>query len=354
MTITSLFHWIPGLFPGKLPYAGLLRTLSTLLIAITVTGCATNYKTDMNLIKNFKEPSVPADKTGVYVIRGNNFTGAARGLWVAVDDAVVADLSNSSHVYLELDGGLNSLHFVQGTAGFGYQAIDNKPGEVVYAKFGYATTATTELLDPDLGKTIVMKTTEKQPLTTKRRNDAYDNLLINPGVLGYPIMAASKETLTADADSAVVRFYRPGKLIAQVAFDIWNQDGYVGSTTGGNYFSVKLKPGHHIFLSRSERYSVLDANLEAGKEYAVELSVGMGWNQAHIKLLPIDLNDSAASRKVDSWKSKLKSQQMDQDQLSSDVLAGRIQRGHEYLETQRTAIASGDEPKRDLPASFGM
>ena len=77
-----------------------------------------------------------------------------------------------------------------------------------------------------------------------------------------------------------------GKLISQVPFDIWNQDGYVGGLSGGQYFQVKLPAGKHTFSSLSERYSILEANLEAGKTYDVELYVGMGWNQAHIKLLP--------------------------------------------------------------------
>ncbi len=331
-----------------------LRVIAIALFGALMTGCAaTVYKVDPELVQNFQEPEVPADKTGVYVIRGSNFQGGARGLWVAVDDAVVADLSNGSHVYLELDAGLNTLHFVQATAGFGYMAIDNKPGEIVYAKFGYATTGLTEILDEDLGKSTVMKTRAVEPLTEKRENTAYDNLVINPGTLAYPIMTNATEELNADSDHAVVRFYRPSKLISGIAFDVWSQEGYVGSTKGGAYFSVKLKPGHYDFLARSERYAILSADLEAGKEYAAELTVGMGWNQAHIKLLPIDLNSDAGRSQVTGWKASLSSTVVDPAVVASKPIAKRIDTGSKYL-SNRTINADNTEPKRDLPSNFGQ
>ncbi len=323
------------------------------LAVIIMAGCATTYKVDTTLIEGFQKPEVPADKTGLYVIRGSNFVGGGRGLWVAVNESVIADLSNGSHVYLELDVGLNTLHFVQAKVGFGYLAVDNKPGETIYAKFGYATTNLTEVLDDDLGQSIVMKTDAVAPLEEKRRNDAFDNLLINPGVLDYPIMINASEILTADESHALVGFYRPDKLIASWAFDIWNQEGYIGSTKGGSFFTVKLKPGHHVFISRSERYSVLDAELEAGKEYAIELDVGMGWNQAHIKLLPIDLNTDKGSRQTKDWKENLKATMVNQKIVKDDAIAKRIEMGFDYLDNERKAIANNDEPKRSLPATFG-
>src|SRR5690606_28181759 len=116
-----------------------------------------------------------------------------------------------------------------------------------------------------------------------------ENQLLNPGLLDYEVMVLTTEKLAPDATSALVTFYRTSRLLATSAFDIWNQDGYIGSTKGNTYFQVKLAPGKHTFVAISEQYSLLEADLEAGKEYAVDLSVVMGWNQAHIKLLPIDL-----------------------------------------------------------------
>ncbi len=331
-----------------------MKTLKLSLIALSISlfvGCgATSYKIDPNLVENFQTKVVPKDKTGIYVIRGSNFRGSARGLWVAMNDKVVADLPNSSHVYLELDSDLNTLHFVQALAGFGYLNLDNRAGETIFAKFDYGVTNKTEELEPNLGKTIVMKTKEVKPLAEPRRNDAYDNLLVNPGTVGYMLMKEGGEQLTPDAEHAVVTFYRPGKLIKDVNFDIWNQDGFIGSTTGGNYFSVKLKAGKHTFIARSEHYSVLKSNLEANKSYAVEMGVNMGWNQAHIKLLPINLN---AKNNVESWNQKLTPNTVNTEILALPAVAQRISDGHAYLMNVRNKIDKGEVESRELLAEFG-
>jgi len=321
------------------------------LVVILLTGCsATNYKVESDLIKNFQTRDVPEDKTGVYVIRGSNFKGSVRGLWVAINDNVVADLSNGSHVYLELDAGLNTLHFVQALAGVGYINIDNRAGETIFAKFDYGDTNKTEELEPELGKSIVMSTEEVQPLSEVRKNDAYDNQLVNPSVVGYKFMKEGSEQLAPDTEHAVVTFYRPDTLVEDVNFDIWNQDGYIGSTMGGHYFSVKLKAGKHDFLARSERYSILKSTLEANKSYAVEMDINMGWNQAHIKLLPINLNkDNEAS----TWKSKLKYDSLNTETLELPAVKQRILEGHEYLSDIKNKVEKGEVKSRELPVEFG-
>ena len=331
----------------------ILQIMSAIALTVLMFGCATTYKVKPDLIKNFQEPKVPADKTGIYIIRGSNFVGGGRGVWVAVNESVVADLSNSSHVYLEFDSGLNSVSFIQATAGFGYLAVDNKPGELLYARLDYTNKIPVNVIAKGLGQTMVMETDQVLPLDEKRKNDAYDNLLINPGLLNYPIMVDSDGPLSPDEGHALVRFYRPGSLIAKWAFDIWNQDGYLGSTKGGKYFTVKLKPGRHVFISLSEHYAVLEAELEAKKEYAVEVDVGMGWNQAHIKLLPIDLSTDEGGRQAKKWMDNLTSTMVNKEVVESDAIAQRIAMGINYLSKVQKAVAKNEIAKRSLPAAFG-
>lgn len=322
------------------------------LFVMLFTGCsATKYQVDPKLVEKFQEKKVAEDKVGVYVIRGSNFQGGARGLWVAMNDKVVADLSNSSHVYLEVDSDINTLHFVQSLAGTGYLALDGRAGETVFAKFDYAVTNATTELEPALGKTIVMKTDEVQPLKETRKNDAYDNLLVNPSNVGYEFMKASDEEILPDDEHAVVTFYRPDSLIKDVKFDVWNQSGYIGSTTGGNYFSVKLKAGEHTFFTLSERYSLLKSTLDANKSYAVELDVGMGWNQAHIKLLPINLNKK---NKIKKWEAKLKHEVLNTEAMSLLGVKTRIELGNDYLTETKEKVDKKEISSRDLPANFGL
>lgn len=362
-TMTSTIYNKNKLSLSKL---NLGKTPSLQLVLVTVLtvfmgGCATTYTVDTNLIRGFQEPKVATDKTGVYVIRGSKSRGSARGLWVAVNDSVVANLSSGSHVYLELDAGLNTLHFVQNRRGFGYLTVDNRPGEIIYAKYDYGGKLK-EVFDRDLGQTIVLQTSKVMPLDKKRHNDAYDNLLLNPGVLGYPIMNMSSEELTADENHAVVNFYRPNSL-RKGSFDIWNQEGYIGSTMAGMYFSVKLKPGRHTFIARSRRYVVLEAELEANKEYAVELRIyrSKGWSpiaswlptKTKIKLLPIDLNSAKGSQRVKGWKERLRATLVNKEIVESDVISKRIEKGFNFLDKARKNIAKKGNPKIRLPTDFG-
>ncbi len=256
-------------------------------LALSLTGCATTYKADPKLVAKYQAPPPPAaDQTHVYVVRGSNFQGGARGLWVAVNDKVVADLPNGSHVLLKLPAGINTVHGVQGTAGVGFCAVDNRPGETVFLQFDYAKGKTVEVAR-DLGVSMVMQTKAVAPLAEPRRNDAYDNLLLNPGALGLDLVTQGGEALAPDAQSAVVTFYRGGGVTAELSYSIWSDSAYLGSLTGNSYFQVRLPPGSHTFVARSERFSIVRADLEAGKHYAIDQSVGMGWNQPYVRLIAL-------------------------------------------------------------------
>lgn len=63
--------------------------LGVVLLGLT-TGCATSYKVDPELVSQFKPEATPTqEQTFVYVIRGANFQGGARGAWVEIGRAHV-------------------------------------------------------------------------------------------------------------------------------------------------------------------------------------------------------------------------------------------------------------------------
>lgn len=258
---------------------------------------------------------------------------------------MVADLSNGSHTLLKLASGLNSIHLVQGLAGFGYAKVDNKPGETLYYSIDYTTGKMTELT-PEMGMSMVMQTEKAKDIGEPRKNDAYDNLLANPSLLGFPVMKPATEPMKADADTAVINFYRMETLIGEVPFDIWSEEGYVGSTKAGTYFQVRVTPGKHTFVSLSERYSVLEATVEAGKEYVVEFDVDMGWNQAHVQILPIDPVKEAKS--IAKWQAKAKLMEVDRTVLEQPEFKQRVDMAREYLTTQYKKIDAGELSTRVL------
>lgn len=327
-----------------------LATAGALGLMLALTGCKTTYKVDQTLVQQFKAEQPQADKTHVYLIRGNNFQGGARGAWVAVNDKVVADLSNGSHTLLKLDSGINSVHFVQGLAGFGYARVDNRPGETVFLSIDYTTGQTTEL-NYELGASMVMQTKYAKDLAAPRKNDAYDNLLANPSVLGFDVMVDGDTPIKPDSEHAVINFYRMETLIGQVPFDIWNENGFVASTKAGEYFQLKVKPGKHKYIALSERYAVLDANVEAGKEYFVEFDVDMGWNQAHVQILPMDaVKDQKTLAK---WQSKAKLKVVNLETVNSPEFAARVEMAKAYLTPKFQAASTGELAQRELKPENG-
>lgn len=325
----------------------LVRVILLGFILLTV-ACSTTYKVEPELIQKFKPESVPTqEQTFVYVIRGSNFQGGARGAWVASNENVVAGLPNGSHVLLKLNAGINSLHMVQELVGFGYTRVDNRPGETIYYEIDYAKGEMKEI-SYELGVSMIMQTKKAKSIGEGRRNDAYDNLLVNPSLLGFSVMKETEGALTVDEKTAVINFYRMETLIGSVPFDIWSEDGFVGSTTSGTNFQIRVSPGKHTFLALSERYSVLEANVEAGKEYVVEFDVDMGWNQAHVQLLPVDVKKSAKS--IKNWQAKAKLMAVDMDVVMQDEFQYRARLAEEYLSKQYEKVNLGDTPKRELDA----
>lgn len=323
-----------------------------LIVILFTSACSTTYKIEPDLVKQFKPEAVPSqEQTFVYVIRGSNFQGGARGLWLAANENVVADLPNGSHTLLKLDSGINSLHMVQGLAGFGYAKVDNKPGETVYLAIDYIKGEMKEI-NHDLGVSMIMQTKKAKDIGNPRNNDAYDNLLVNPSLLGFPVMKEAKKQIKPDDKTAVINFYRMETLIGKVPFDIWSENGYLGSTTSGTYFQIRVNPGKHTFLARSERYSVLEANVEAGKEYIVEFDVDMGWNQAHVQILPINTKKSAKT--IKKWQGKAKLMTVDMDIIKQDEFQQRIKLAEAYLLKQYQKIKAGEIPKRELDSKHAL
>lgn len=330
-----------------------LSRLAIILSAVILSACsATSYVVDPEIVNSFVDkPAVPNEKTGVYIIRGNNFQGGARSVWIASNDKVLASLPNDSNVYLTLDSGLNTVHMVQSLAALGHVSVDNMPGKTVFLALDYIQGAIKKI-EPDLGKTMVMQTKAIEPLSEVRENTAYGNTLLNPGTLDYELMTSTQDDLMSDDEHAVVTFYRQDALIGQIAFDVWSTESYVGSLKGGEYFQVKLKAGQHSFISKAETYSVLNTELEANKSYAIELRVGMGWNMARAKLVPVDLNKR--SNDITKWQQSFVKKKLNQSIVSDEVMSGRIADGKKYLDDfVSTQDYKSLEPKI-LPAAFGL
>lgn len=73
-----------------------------------------------------------------------------------------------------------------------------------------------------------------------------------------------------------------------VKFSIYDGDLFLGKLKAKKYFAYECDPGEHIFIGKGENTFYVDATLEAGKTYVMDLKIQMGVVSARVKLIPID------------------------------------------------------------------
>lgn len=324
--------------------------LVVMLLALA-TGCATTYKVEPELVADFKPESTPkSDDTYVYVIRQENFQGGGRSVWVALDDEVVGRLGSGEHMLIKTKAGIHTVNLVQSLVGFGYQEVDNRDGETVFLYFSIGEGM--KEVDADLGKSMVMQTKQSAPIDEVTHNDGYDNGLLNPSRLGIATMTKADELLTPSADNAVVTIFRDKDLIAEIPFGIWNQDGWIGDLKGGEYTQVQLAPGKHRFIGLGESYAALEAMLEAGKEYIVQLHIGMGWNEADVDVNPVD--GKKDQDRIAEIKETYTYVMPDKAVVQTEALQTRLDAGMAFIAKAVEEVESGELEKTTLSAEAGM
>ncbi len=98
----------------------------------------------------------------------------------------------------------------------------------------------------------------------------------------------SQKTNSIEKKDAIVYFTRASSLGALVNFTYFDGDSPIGRFNGPKYIKYQCKPGKHLFWARSENKSYVEADLEAGKIYLIDVIPQMGIVKAGVKLLPVD------------------------------------------------------------------
>ncbi len=98
--------------------------------------------------------------------------------------------------------------------------------------------------------------------------------------------------LAQDASpKSTVYFTRANSLGALINFTYFDGDRAIGKFNGMGYFIYECEPGEHLFWARSENKSFVQAELEPGKTYLIDVQPRMGGLKASVKLVPVDKND---------------------------------------------------------------
>ncbi len=80
-------------------------------------------------------------------------------------------------------------------------------------------------------------------------------------------------------------------------FSYFDSIRFIGKSKGLNYFRYECIPGRHLFWCRAENRDYIEANLEAGKLYFIEVKLKIGLAAA-IQLQPVTPTDTVALDKI--------------------------------------------------------
>ena len=329
----------------KIKYMG-LKVIIISILGLIFTGCGAITQPNLNLVKNYKQPvKVKSDEKLVYVIRESTPVGAARGLWVAHNKNVIADLGSGDYTYFKVPVGINTINTVQATTGVGYFAIDELNNETVFLKFNYAKGEIIQL-PKNIGITYVMEYDYVSTLKKKRKNDGYEIGVMNLAKFdNLKIMSKTNKLLEPDSSSSVLTFFCDQDYKNKAT--IWHDTNIAGNLDQKSFFQIKLPAGKHYFYVKGQVYYALEANIKAGKNYAVELDVSIGWNAAHTPLKPINLNE----KNLSSLLSNLTHLKLDKP--LKDNIIKRIKIAQPILNKVKGQIDTGRKIPKTLESNFG-
>ncbi|NER10780.1 hypothetical protein SAMN06265375_102239 [Muriicola jejuensis] len=95
----------------------------------------------------------------------------------------------------------------------------------------------------------------------------------------------------ASPEKSIVYFTRANSLGALINFTYFDGDKAIGKFNGMGYFIYECEPGEHLFWARSENKSFVQAELEPGKTYLIDVQPRMGGLKASVKLVPVDISE---------------------------------------------------------------
>ena len=72
-----------------------------------------------------------------------------------------------------------------------------------------------------------------------------------------------------------------------IKFGIYDGDLSLGKLGARKYFAYECNPGQHAFIAKSENAVYVDANLEAGRTYVLDVKAKMGVVYARVGIVPL-------------------------------------------------------------------
>ena len=290
-----------------------------ILNLVILSGCAATLTADKNLIEQFTPQMVPDEnETLVYVIRRSQILGAPRGLYVALNDKIIANVHSGDYCYFKVDAGINTINLEQQLP-CSFFRLDNRPGEVVYLYYEVTSVASWKFseIPEDLGITAIMKSKLAKDIGKAKNNKWYPSILMNPGFLNLYLMKETDITVEPDTENATITFVRPGSYAKDMIIGIWSENEFIGNLKAETYFQIKVPAGEYNFFGKSDLFSVIKEKVEAGKKYFVQVEATMGLIQPHIKLLPVTSDQE--QDELQKWLNNSKRVMIDETAIDAQI-----------------------------------
>ena len=150
----------------------------------------------------------------------------------------------------------------------------------------------------------------------------------------------------APPDKAVVYFARTSSLGFAINFTYFDSARYIGKANGANYYRYECEPGPHLFWARSENRDFIEADVEAGKIYFLEVIPQMGAIKAAVRLNAVNpAADEKAMKRILKLLGKMPPETIvaDDPDATSDKIKEIILRGLEKYQQEK---AEGKQMER--------
>jgi hypothetical protein len=271
---------------------------------LLLSGCALKSVPEPEMIHKFEmqNPKAKADETIVYVINKTpTLFGVSVTSFLGINDQVYTQ-KNATYSRLVLKNKINTLSITrpdervlststEGKYPFMYKKIDNQLGNTIFFSYHIANPALygdgnlTEI-DKESGMTLVMQTTKQND---PKDIPAYGHqiALINPAFVDVKLMKKVESKSNIEAGKARVVFYRTENFDGwkSAELGIWSKSAFIGGLKGEEFLSIDIEAGHHEFATQYGAWSILDADVDAGKTYYIEVFAKWGWDAIYTKLI---------------------------------------------------------------------
>ncbi|MDX2283330.1 MAG: hypothetical protein NW241_04175 [Bacteroidia bacterium] len=131
------------------------------------------------------------------------------------------------------------------------------------------------------------------------------------------LSARAQRIAPAPPDKAVVYFVRVSGLGALIPFTYFDGSQVIGKFNGPAYLRYECEPGEHLFWAKAENRDAIQADLQPGRIYVVEVLPIMGIVFARVRLIPVNTADARSMRGIRRLLAKQEPESPGADELAA-------------------------------------